>query len=465
MNFTILKLKMKRLVIFGSIIHSIKKDTIEYLSPGCLIVSGNVIVKVSSGNDALVDFNRLKCEAETIVGTNDSAQYIKIIQLSPKEFLIPGLIDTHIHAPQYTFTGTGYDKTLLDWLNTYTFPREAEFSDDEVASQKYENVVDQSLSYGTTTACYYATIHAQGTRILADIVHHRGQRACIGKVNMDSNSPPYYIEKDAQESIKDTIKVVQYIQSLDDSIITPIITPRFVPSCSPFLMKELGKLAHDMNLPIQSHLSETPSEIAWVKELYPEFESYSDVYDHFGLLTDKTIMAHCVHLTSQERNLLLERNVGISHCPVSNFCLSSGILNVKRLFNEGFEKIGLGTDVAGGYSPSVIEGIRQAITASKVLHVQSRDDGNGEQIFEPLSLSEAFYLATLGGAKVLNIDSIVGNFQVGKCFDALLVGLDSESHPIHTFPHDGLEEKFEKFIYLGDDRHLRKIWVNGICRK
>jgi guanine deaminase len=377
--------------------------------------------------------------------------------MSPNQFLIPGLIDTHIHAPQYVFTGTGYDRTLLDWLNTYTFPREAEFSSEQIARDSYTKAVDRSLKSGTTTACYYGTIHVEATKKLADIITTFGQRAFIGKVNMDANSPDFYIERNAQESLNATKAVIDYIQSLKNPLITPVITPRFVPSCTSALMMELGKLAKSKNLPIQSHLSETPSEIQWVKELFPKSASYSEIYDDHGLLTNQTIMAHCVHLSKQERELLLDRQVGISHCPASNFCLSSGVLNVKRLFNEGYSKIGLGTDVAGGYSPSILESIRQAMTASKVVHIQSRDS---ETMTEPLSLAEAFYMATLGGASVLNLESKIGNFAVGKNLDAILVDMDS-SRPIHTFDHDTLADKFEKFIYLGDDRHMLDIFVNG----
>ena len=349
--------------------------------------------------------------------------------------------------------------TLLDWLNTYTFPREAEFSSAIVAEENYSKAVDRSLKSGTTTACYYGTIHVEATKILADIVSNIGQRAFIGKVNMDTNSPEFYIEKSMQESLEATKLVIDYIQSLKNPLITPVITPRFVPSCTSNLMTELGKLAKSLNLPIQSHLSETPSEIKWVQELYPDSKSYSEIYDIHGLLNDQTIMAHCVHLSKQERELLLERKVGISHCAASNFCLSSGVLNVKRLFKEGYSKIGLGTDVAGGYSPSILESIRQTMTASKVIHIQSRDSGSGE-VSEPLSLAEGFYMATLGGASVLNLETKIGNFELGKSLDAILVDLDA-SRPIHTFDHDTLADKFEKFIYLGDDRHMIEIFVNG----
>lgn len=328
----------------------------------------------------------------------------------------------------------------------------------------------KTLQCGTTTACYYGTLHTNSTKILADTIHRLGQRAFVGKVNMNRNSPDYYIESSTDDSIEGTLEVIQHIQGLHSSLITPVITPRFVPSCTVDLMKRLGHLAKEHNLPIQSHLSETPGEIAWVKELHPECSSYAMVYETYGLFNSQTIMAHCVHMTTEERALAKANQVGISHCPSSNFCLQSGALNVRRLLEEGIDKIGLGTDVGGGYSPSIFDAIRQAITASKVVHFQSRDgpqleekDAPENKVYDFLSLPEAFYLATLGGAKVLNLESKIGNFTSGKDFDALILdhGKTPTAPQIDTFPHDTTMNRFEKLVYLGDDRHIAKVYVAG----
>jgi guanine deaminase len=178
-------------------------------------------------------------------------------------------------------------------------------------------------------------------------VHKLGQRAFVGKVNMDRNSPTFYSESTI-ESLDTTKLFISKMAALDISnLVIPCITPRFAPSCTPELMTNLAELAEKFNIPIQSHLSETLGELAWVKELHPDIKDYCSVYDSFGLLTEKTIMAHCIHLSEDERQLLKLRKVGISHCASSNFSLGSGVLNVRRLLNEGHEKIGLGTDVAG----------------------------------------------------------------------------------------------------------------------
>ena len=401
----------------------------------------------------------------------------QVRRLTPSQFVIPGFIDTHIHAPQFVFTGTGYDLTLLQWLEKYTFPREAAFKSSDYAKECFHKVVRRTAMCGTTTACYFATTHLEASKTLADVVDRVGQRAFIGKVNMDRNSPDYYTET-TEESIESTLKIIEYIQGhLKSPLITPVLTPRFVPSCTPELMKALGDIAAKHNLPIQSHLSETPSELEWVASLHPEAHSYTDVYDRFGLLTSRTLMAHCVHLSRQERDLLRDRQVGISHCPSSNFCLHSGVMNLRRLLQEGHHKIGLGTDVAGGYSPSIMDAMRQAIIASKVIHVDSRErlseakksgklnqEVEGEfQMFEPLSFSEAFYLGTLGGAKVLGIEKIVGNFEPGKSFDALIIDIagDGRKTTVETFSHDDPISIFEKFIYLGDDRNIADVYVGS----
>ncbi|KAL2915817.1 hypothetical protein HK105_204518 [Polyrhizophydium stewartii] len=443
-----------------------------------------------------------------------------VVELGVHQFLVPGLVDTHIHAPQYVFTGTGYDLTLLQWLEKYTFPREAAYGDTEYARETFGKVVRRTVRCGTTTACYYATTHLAATKALADVVHEVGQRAFVGKVNMDRNSPDYYVETTA-ESLASTRAIVDYIRTtLQSPLVTPVLTPRFVPSCTPELMRGLGDIAAEFDLPVQSHLSETPSEIEWVAALHPECTSYSDVYARYGLLTSRTIMAHCVHLSRAERDLLRERGVGISHCANSNFCLHSGALNVRRLLLEGHDKLGLGTDVAGGYSPSLLDAMRQSIIASKVVHVGSREraaarsraasattsgsavehvinghrhdnghgSGNGHSngkpnsagnngclalfdedaddtaIYAPLSFSEAFYLATLGGAKVLGLDKQIGTIEPGKDFDALVVDVAAvvgAASNIDVFPHDDPIAVFEKFIYLGDDRNIVDVYVQG----
>lgn len=371
-----------------------------------------------------------------------------VIDLKEK-FLIPGFIDTHIHAPQYSFTGTGIDLGFPDWLNKYTFPIESKFKDLSFTEQVYRKVIFRTLSYGTTTACYFATIHLQSCEKLADYAQEIGQRAFIGKVCMDQYSPEYYVES-TDASVKETEAFIQYTQSLP--LITPVVTPRFVPTCSSELMQQLGVLASKYQVPIQSHISENKQEVEWVQKLYPDIPSYTQVYDKFGLINDKTIMAHGIYLSDEELEIFRQRKAGISHCPVSNF-FHSGILDAKRVLQKQV-KLGLGTDVSGGYSPSILEVIRQALIASNSFQFSNSS-------YVPLTYREVFALATLGGSQVLGIDHLVGNFVVGKVFDALLIDPKASDSPFDIFEIDSFEDIFQKFIFLGDDRNISSVFVQG----
>eukprot|EP01134_Creolimax_fragrantissima_P001617 CFRG1617T1 len=376
-----------------------------------------------------------------------------IVRLEENEFFMPGLIDTHHHAPQYAFAGTGYDLTLLDWLNTYTFPVEAKYASEKFARETYKKAVKRTLDSGTTTNTYFATIHLEASKILVETIGELGQRAFVGKVNMDRNSPDYYREE-TDNSLEQTEEFIKYvINGPYNETITPVITPRFVPSCSSTLMHGLGELASRYDIPIQSHLCENKPEIEWVKTLHPESVAYTHVYDDHQLLTDRSIMAHCVHLSDEEIQLFRKKNAGVSHCPNSNFSLTSGCLNVRSLLANDV-KVGLGTDVSGGYSSSMLDSMRQAIICSTAVHFQ-------DESRTPLSYQEVFYLATVGGAKVLGMEDVLGRFEVGMQFDALRVNPDVKNSPFDLFEGDSLKDIVQKFLYLGDDRNITEVFISG----
>ncbi|KAJ3333148.1 hypothetical protein HDU76_011065 [Blyttiomyces sp. JEL0837] len=485
-------------VFVGTIIHSASLTDLRILNPGIIgvteagsiafcedITDNDVSKKVQSPNGEYDPVMTLSDEtvSKLLLPFRSRFQFEDdiIVRLSETQIIIPGFVDTHIHAPQYVFTGTGLDLPLMDWLNNYTFPRESNFSDESYARDAYTRAVQRSLRCGTTTASYFATIHLSACKILTDIIEEVGQRAYIGKVNMDRFSPDT-LRETSEESYSDTLAFVDYVQSRGSDLMTPVLTPRFAISCTNDLLTKLGQLAKDRNLPIQSHLSENDKEIAFVRELFPDAASYTDVYHRHGLLTDRSIMAHCIHLTDDERELMLKSGAGVSHCPCSNFSLESGVCNVRRLLNEGV-KVGLGTDVAGGYSPSILDSIRQAITASKVTAFHAKQTASADAEAKPtpswssLSHGEAFYLATVGGAQVMGLEDKIGNFIEGKDFDALLIDLadsrvpregymaqqkgGSERGVIDLFPHDTVMSLFEKFIFLGDDRCISQVWVRG----
>ncbi|XP_070760880.1 guanine deaminase [Enoplosus armatus] len=377
----------------------------------------------------------------------------EVIQLAQHEFFIPGMVDTHIHAPQYSYAGTALDMPLLQWLNTYTFPVESRFKDLEFANRVYTTVVKRTLRNGTTTACYFATIHTDASLLLGQIANAFGQRALVGKVCMDRNNSVKHYKETSQESQEETCRFIAELLNKKYPLVKPVVTPRFAPSCTGALLGQLGAIAKNNNLHIQSHISENVEEVKLVKELFPESESYTDVYHKCNLLTDKTVMAHGCHLTDEELALFRETGASLSHCPNSNISLCSGVLNVRNVLKHKV-KLGLGTDVAGGYSASMLDAVRRALDSSKVLTIQNPEN-------DTLTFEEVFRLATLGGSQALSLDDQTGNFEVGKDFDALRVNVAAPGGPIDLIQCDGPKILLEKFLNLGDDRNILEVFVAG----
>ncbi|KAK5160297.1 hypothetical protein LTR04_004580 [Oleoguttula sp. CCFEE 6159] len=381
------------------------------------------------------------------------------------EFFFPGFVDTHIHASQYPNAGIFGKSTLMDWLDTYTFPLEASFADLATARRVYARVVARTLAHGTTTAAYHATIHVAATNLLADICVERGQRALVGRVCMDTLSPEYYRDESVEAAVRDSRACIAHVRQLDPrgELVTPVITPRFAPSCTTPCLRALGELHRETGAWCQTHMSENVGEIAMVRELFPDSADYASVYDEAGLLTPKTILAHAVHLSEAERKLVERRKAKVSHCPASNTALTSGCARVRELWDAGIT-VGLGTDVSGGYSASVLEAARQAIMVSR--HV-AMTEGDGAK----LSTEEVLYLATRGGAKVVGLEDKIGAFEVGMQWDAQLVGLGEvakgeegkigESGPVDVFGWEQWEERVAKWLYNGDDRNTKTVWVKG----
>lgn len=281
-----------------------------------------------------------------------------------------------------------------------------------------------------------------------------GQRALVGKVNMNRNAPGFYVERSTQESVAETRRYIETVKRRQYQHITPVITPRFAVSCCDDLMTELGKLAAEFNIPVQTHMCETRDEVALIGSLFPEADNYADVYDKAGLLTEKTILGHCIYLTSSEIDLVKERKCAVSHCPNSNLSIRSGLLDARNLIDHNIT-MGLGTDVSGGYHPSILDAIRVAVHVSNA-HAIIKENG-----YKPLSVRDAFSLATLGGAKTLSVDKVTGNFEVGKEFDALIIDPSATESIVDVFEDDTLEDCFDKFLYTGDDRNITDIFICG----
>ncbi|XP_033107445.1 guanine deaminase-like [Anneissia japonica] len=429
------------IIFCGTLMHSTKENALEILEDHYIGIK-NGQIKFVADRDG---FDKIRSDYDLRT----------VRHLKRGQFLIPGMIDTHIHAPQYPNAGTKMDLPLLDWLDKYTFPLESKFSNPEFAESCYRKLVARTLRCGTTTACYFATIHADSSLKLAEICGEFGQRAYIGKVSMDISSHNNYKET-TEDSIRDTRWFIEAVQNLNNSLLTPCVTPRFAVNCTPSLLSALGKIAKEYGgLPIQTHINETVREQESVLKLFPTHTCYADVYDSFGLLTDKTVMAHCVFMQDDEFDSFKTNGTGIAHCPTSNIIIESGIMDLRKTLNKGV-KTGLGTDISGGYSASIPAVIRDAIVASKTLAMDKSTSS-----YKSVDFKEAFRLATLGGSQVLGLDDRIGNFEVGKEFDALLVDLTVPCSPCDIFAFDTTEELLQKFIFIGDDRNIVEIYVNG----
>lgn len=415
------------------------------------VLKGNICYSEDAKNLKLVEAGWLVCREGLCAGAFETLpeEYASYpVTDCGDQIITPGLVDLHVHAPQYAFRGLGMDLELLDWLNTNTFPEESKYRDLEYAKSAYGIFADSMRSSATTRACIFATIHNQATELLMDLMEETGLKTMIGKVNMDRNSPEYLCEESAEQSAADTVKWLEDTADQYENV-RPILTPRFIPSCTDELMRKLKEVQKKYDLPVQSHLSENQGEIAWVQELCPESRFYGDAYDQFGLFGGdvKTIMAHCVSSTEEEIELMRERGVYVAHCPESNTNLSSGVAPVRTYLDKGVN-VGLGSDVAGGSKESIFYAMAHAVQVSK-LRWRLQDTS-----LKPLTVEEAFYLGTMGGGSFFGK---VGSFLEGYEFDALILDDSDIRHPQPL----SLKERLERFIYLSDERHIKGKIVAG----
>ncbi|KAK5957865.1 hypothetical protein OHC33_001054 [Knufia fluminis] len=440
-----------------------------------------------NNKDALAEFNLLEGDVD-------------VFEAPQNGFFFPGFIDTHIHAPQYPNAGIFGKSTLLDWLTTYTFPLEASIGDtgptaetngtptsptnsDQPFPKKrkltplsrahkvYTKVIDRTLRNGTTTASYFATLSVPATDLLASIAHTRGQRAYIGRVCMDhpDTCPDFYRNETPEQTIQHATESIEYIQRLDPEgeLVAPIVTPRFAPSCQAETLARLGQLASTRNLRVQTHISENVGEVELVAQLFPQRKNYTDVYDHAGLLTPRTILAHAIHLSDDEISTIAQRNSKISHCPASNSALGSGFCPVRKLLDAGLD-VSLGTDVSGGYSVSILDSVRQTCLVSRQLGYV-----NGGEKRWNIGVTEGLWLATVGGARCVGMGGRLGGFEVGMLWDVQEVVLDEVDADgddgegddgkgqVDIFGWENWEERVDKWVWNGDDRNVRRVWVGG----
>ncbi len=415
------------------------------------VVKGNIIYSKNPSDLAIYENAFLVCAEGLTAG---------IFPELPEEYasfplydygkclIIPGLVDLHVHAPQYTYRGLGMDKELLDWLQTYAFPEESRYEDPDYAERAYRIFVEKMRTNATTRACIFATAHVPATLLLMEMLEKSGLITYVGKVSMDRNAPAPLCEESpavaaaaVEKWLKTSLKKYKNTK--------PMLTPRFIPSCTDDLLTSLGRFQKKYHVPVQSHLSENLSEIAWVRELCPYSSDYGEAYEHFGLFGGNapTVMAHGVWPGKREFARIKERGVYIAHCPQSNTNIASGIAPVRQYLDAGIH-IGLGSDVAGGSSDSIFRAMVDAIQVSKLRwRLITQDDA-------PITLDEAFYMATAGGGEFFGK---VGKFEEGYEFDAVV--LDDENLPA---PREfSTHERLERIVYLGDDRNIAAKFVAG----
>ncbi len=364
------------------------------------------------------------------------------------QLIIPGLVDLHLHAPQFSFRGLGMDMELLEWLNVNTFPEEAKYAELSYAKEAYQIFAEELKTGMTTRACIFATVHREATKLLMSLMEQTGLHTMVGKVNMDRNAPNDLCERSAEESLQDTVRWIEET-AYQYQHTKAIITPRFIPSCSDELMKGLSKVRTRYGLAVQSHLSENQQEIALVERLCPESQGYADAYERRGMLGGDypAIMAHCVYLSEDEQELLLKNDVYVAHCPDSNTNLASGVAPIRRYLDLGM-KVGLGTDIAGGYSDCILRAMAEAVRASK-LRWRLQD-----QSVKPITLEEAFYMGTAGGGSFFGK---VGSFEAGYELDVVVIDDSALKAP---YPMT-VREHLERAVYLSEKCRVTAKYVGG----
>ena len=403
----------------------------EYFPDGLLIVDDGIVKNVGDASKLMPN---LSSDISLIEHSNC--------------LIMPGFVDTHIHYPQTEIIGA-YGKQLLDWLNDYTFPAEKKFEDKTYARHIAEKFLDELLRAGTTTALVFGTVHKQSVEAFFEACEQRNLRMIAGKVMMDRNAPDYLTDC-PQSSYDDSKSLIETWHNRGR--IRYAVTPRFSPTSSPEQLKKAGQLLREYpDVYMQTHISENHDEVEWVKELFPDCDHYLDTYDRAGLLGRRSVFAHCIHLNDNEWRRMAESQSNIAFCPTSNLFLGSGLFNLKKAGEENIN-VGLATDVGGGTSFSILQTLNEAY---KVLQLRG----------QTISVLKMFYLATLGGAKTLDLQDKIGNFKTGK--EADFVVLDKSATPLLELrlnEHNDLLEQLFVLSMLGDDRTVKETWSAGVLR-
>lgn len=403
-------------------------DQVRYIEDGVLIAEQGQILWFGTWNDAQ---DHLPANVE--------------IQHYPEQLIIPGMIDTHIHFPQTEMVGA-YGEQLLSWLNTYTFPTEIQFQDPSYAQKIAEFFIQELLKNGTTTALVFCTVHPESVDALFEAAAQQQMRLIAGKVMMDRHAPEALCDT-AESAYEDSKALIGKWHGQGRALYA--ITPRFAPTSTPEQLERAGQLKAEFpDVYVHTHLSENKDEIAWVKDLFPEQKGYLDVYHHYGLTGNRSVFAHCVHLEDAEWQCMHETDSAIAFCPTSNLFLGSGLFPLKKTWQQQV-KVGLGTDIGAGTSFSLLQTVNEAY---KVQQLQG----------DKLSAFESLYHATLGGAKALDLDNKLGNFNVGKEADFVVLNLKPTAlQQLRQSRAKSLEDSLFALFTMGDDRNIEATYIYG----
>ena len=405
-------------------------ENVRYVEDGVLISEHGKIVWFGTWQDA---------QAHLPAGVE--------IQHYPDQLIVPGFIDTHIHFPQTEMVGA-YGEQLLSWLNTYTFPTEIQFQNKAYADDIAQFFIQELLKNGTTTALVFCTVHPESVDALFEAAERVQMRLIAGKVLMDRHAPEALCDT-AETAYHDSKALIEKWHGKGRALYA--ITPRFAPTSTPEQLERAGQLKQEYpDVYVHTHLSENKDEIAWVKDLFPKQSGYLDVYHHFGLTGNRSVFAHCVHLEDDEWQCMHDTQSAIAFCPTSNLFLGSGLFPLKKTWEKQV-KVGLGTDIGGGTSFSLLQTVNEAY---KIQQLQ----GN------KLSAFESLYHATLGGAKALDLHEQLGNFNVGKEADFVVLNLKATAlQQLRQSKAKSLEDAVFALFTMGDDRNIEATYVYGQC--
>lgn len=361
------------------------------------------------------------------------------------KLICPGFIDAHVHYPQLGVMAS-YGHQLLDWLQLYTFPREAAFADPEFAAKQARKFVGELLRHGTTSALVLCTVHPGSVDALAHAALDVDMRLVLGKVLMDRNAPADLLDS-PQSSYDDSAQLIAKWH--ERGRLAYAITPRFAGTSSREQLALAGSLRRQHpSVYVHTHLAENRAEVAWMRELFPEREHYTDIYSHYGLLGERSVLAHGIYLNHAELRILADTRSVIAFCPSSNLFLGSGLFPLTRVKQYGVS-VALATDVGAGTS---LCQLRTLADAYKVLQLQQA----------PLTPHAGWYMATLGNARALSLDAGIGNFELGK--EADFVIWDWEQVPLladRARAAGSLDELLFSLMTLGDERCVARTYVAG----